>query len=147
MQRYGDAYRTLVARSPHPVKYESDIEPEKLKKAIIQMQSGFSVRFVPAVYDTKNNEFYIGLKKGGYAAKASGRLFEELQTYPEDFKDFLWCYPIDNNNLHNSDRTAFLVLSSNHLVPSEVAQLLHSVEGTIRLGSLSLGKSGEIEFG
>ena len=111
------------------------------------MQSGFFVRFVPAVYDTKNNEFYISLKKGGFAAKVSGRMFEELQTYPKDFEDFLWCYPLDNNNIHPSDKTAILIMTNGHPLPNEVAFLLNSVERMVKLCSSSFDNSCEIEFG
>ena len=145
MKRYQRSESSLVARYPRPVEYESDIDITKLKKAIIQMQSGFSVRFVPAVYDAKNNEFYLNLKNGGSAAKVSGRMFEELQTYPKDFEDLLWCYPLADSNISPSDKTAILVMTT-HL-PDEVAFLLNSVERLVRLGSLSFGKSGEIEFG
>ena len=147
MKRYQRSESSLVARYPRPVEYESSIDPEKLKKAIIQMQSGFSVRFVPAVYDAKNNEFYLSLKKGGAAAKISGRMFEELQTYPKDFEDLLWCYPLADGNIHPSDKTAILVMTTGHPLPNEVTLLLNSVERIVKLGSPSFGNSGEIEFG
>lgn len=129
MKNFEGPYCSMVPNYPGPVKHDEPINPEKLRKAIIQILKGDSIKLVPAVYDTEHNYFYIPASSSDGSVdtvKMSGRTFEQLFDYPAEHKAWLWCYKCTLSK--RVEEYAACMMHSERNLPKEVANLLTTIK-------------------